>query len=295
MMYEIPQFLKTQLHEQYGSTADLIEQGYGCERRTSLRVNTLKTSRSAVCDALKAAGIPFETVPWYDDALVLPSAYEPHIRDTELYERGEIYLQSLSSMLPPLVLDPQEGESILDMTAAPGGKTTQICALAHGKALVTACEQNKIRFQRLQYNVAKQGAQRVTLMQTDASGLNEFFRFDKILLDAPCSGSGIVDLKAPVKITEKLISACVRAQESLLKKALSLLKAGGTLVYSTCSVLCCENEDVLNRALAGSRAKIVPIGLNTETFPLLPSNGDTVCLCPNEMFEGFFVAKIQKF
>ena len=95
-------------------------------------------------------------------------------------------------MIPPIVLDPSPGESILDMAAAPGGKTTQMAALSGGLADITACEKNKIRAQRLLYNLKKQGAGRVTVLETDARRLDSRFFFDKILLDAPCSGSGTV-------------------------------------------------------------------------------------------------------
>lgn len=293
-MNEVPQFLKTQLYAEYGDVAETILRGYGCERRATLRVNTLKTTRAAVCAFLDGEKLAYESVPWYNDALILNSGSERELQATSLYQRGEIYLQSLSSMLPPLVLEPKAGENILDMTAAPGGKTTQISALSAGQALVTACERDKIRFGRLQYNVRKQGAPRVTLMQTDAGKLDEFFRFDKILLDAPCSGSGILDLRSPVKISEKLVSACMKMQETLLTKALTLLKSGGELVYSTCSVLRCENEGMLERVLPKFAADLIPVCISGGELPRLPGKEGTLCLYPDELYEGFFVAKIKK-
>lgn len=293
-MYEIPSFLKLKLYDQYGNLAEKVINGYACDRISSLRVNSLKTTADVVRKALFDGGIPSERVAWYGDALVCKSNSETALQQCDCYRNGEIYLQSLSSMLPPLVLAPQEGESILDMTAAPGGKTTQLSALSHGKALITACERDKIRFERLRYNVEKQGAPRIALMQTDASKLDNFFRFDKILLDAPCSGSGTVDLKKPIRLSEKLIAACVNMQMTLLRKALTLLKSGGEMVYSTCSVLQCENEGVLERVLPEFRAKLLPVGISGGDFVRLPSLENTLCICPDERYEGFFVAKIQK-
>lgn len=288
-----PSFLRKMLEEQYGTLSQKIINGYSADRHTTLRVNTLKTTVSAVKEHLHTQSIRFSEVDWYQDALILDKAQENELRKTDLYEKGEIYLQSLSSMLPPIVLDAQAGESVLDMTAAPGGKTTQISALSNGKALVTACERDKVRFERLKYNVEKQGAQRITLLQTDALKLDDFFRFDKILLDAPCSGSGILDLQSYHKISEKLVQNCALLQEKLLLKALRLLKKGGTMVYSTCSVLKKENEEVLDRVLSKTVAEIVPMQpfFSSE---LLPSKCGTICICPDEFFEGFFLVKIRK-
>ena len=133
----------------------------------------------------------FEEISWYDNSLVVNTT-EDTLRELDIYKEGKIYLQSLSSQLPPLFLNPKEDEMILDMAAAPGGKTTQIAALSNNKAMITAIEKNKIRSERLQYNIDKQGAKKVTVLNTDSRNLNEYFMFDKILLDAPCSGSGTI-------------------------------------------------------------------------------------------------------
>ena len=102
----------------------------------------------------------------------------------DIYKDGKIYLQSLSSMLPPIILEPQEGKDILDMAAAPGGKTTQMAALSNNKAHITACEMNNIRIEKLKYNVEKQGATCVYVMQKDSRQIDDFFSFDQILLDS---------------------------------------------------------------------------------------------------------------
>ena len=135
----IPQFLNRFLERDYGKVlAEEILRGYSVRRPVTLRVNTLKTDGQRVVSALTEVGIGVRRVSWYDDALIADCADEETLRRLSLYEKGEIYLQSLSSMLPPLVLDPQSGENILDMTAAPGGKTTQLYALSHGGAQITA-------------------------------------------------------------------------------------------------------------------------------------------------------------
>lgn len=277
----------------YGAeTAQRIVAGF-VSRPVTLRFNPLKISSREGRDALSKAGLSFFDVPWYSDAVILEEAGEEAVRSLPLYGRGEIYLQSLSSMLPPLYLAPEAGESILDMTAAPGGKTTQMLALSEGKALITACERDKIRFERLHYNLEKQGAGRVTAMCRDALQLDEFFSFDKILLDAPCSGSGTCRAENPLRIDDNYIEKCAVLQEKLLKKAIKLLKRGGSLIYSTCSVMKRENEEVVSRALKRSGARLGRLS-PFEGIPTLPSAEGTVCVCPDTRHEGFFVAKIIK-
>ena len=291
----MPAFLRETLSSGYGAEAEKIFAGFGAERVLSFRANTLKTTAESVAETLEKEGISYRRVPWYADAFVLNQSEGSRITKLPLYERGEIYLQSLSSMLPPLVLKPQAGERILDMTAAPGGKTTQMAALSDGGALITACEREIIRFQRLKYNLNKQGASKVNAMQQDASKLDEFFRFDKILLDAPCSGSGTYLENQPSKISEKLMMGCIKQQKALLCKALKLLKEGGTLLYSTCSLFKQENELIVESALKGTGCKLVPIEEDfLSQLPLLSGREGTVTVCPNEEFEGFFLAKIQK-
>ena len=196
-------------------------------------------------------------------------------------------------MIPPIILEPKEKENILDMAAAPGGKTTQISAISNGKSYITACEKNKIRCERLKYNLQKQGVGNVNVMQEDARKLSDFFSFDKILLDAPCSGSGTESIFNP-KFTEELIQRSARTQEELLTKALNILKKDGEMIYSTCSILKEENESVLQKVLKKFNLKIIPIE-RIEGIDYLPVKIEgTLCICPSDFYEGFFVAKIAK-
>lgn len=157
-------------------------------RLTTLRANTLKATAEEIAEALQAENINFSKVPWYEDAFVLDEATYKDLAELEIFNNGKIYLQSLSSILPPLVIDPRPDQDILDMCAAPGGKTTQMAALGGKGCNITACEMHMPRAEKLRFNLEKQSASNVTVMQTDARRLDEFFRFDKILLDAPCSG-----------------------------------------------------------------------------------------------------------
>lgn len=289
----IPQFLKEMLVNQYGQeTTEKIIKGY-VKKVVTIRVNTIKTDKQEIIDKLKNAQIEFDEIEYNNNALIIRNKNEEDLRKLDVYENGEIYMQSLSSMLPPIVLEPREKENILDMTAAPGGKTTQMSAMTDNKAYITACEKNKIRAERLKYNLQKQGAKMVNVMQEDARKLSDYFSFDKILLDAPCSGSGTENV-LNAKFTEELIERSVKTQEELLKKALKILKPGGEMVYSTCSILKQENEDLLKKFLKKSKIEIVPIDLPDE-IPMLPTTLEgTVCVCPTEIYEGFFVGKIKK-
>lgn len=293
-------FLEEMLEKQYGAekTKEIIN-GYQTKRKTTLRVNTIKGNIEVIKNKLEKSKIEYEEVPWSKEALIIKNADEKSIQEMEIYQDGKIYMQSLSSMLPSIILEPKEGIDILDMAAAPGGKTTQIAALTNNKAHITACEKNKIRVERLKYNVDKQGATCVFIMTKDSRFIDDFFSFDQILLDAPCSGSGTLDFNnANVEkyFTKQLIERSTTTQKTLLKKAINLLKPGHEMVYSTCSILSCENEDVIESILKDEKIEIVPISFEgIESLPVLPTKiSGTLCVCPTELYEGFFVAKIRK-
>ena len=297
---KVPEFLQEMLYNQYGeNVASSIIRGYLNKRKTTLRVNTLKSDIQKIEKELDKNEIIYKNVDWYTDAFIIENVKEDIIKKLEIFETGEIYLQSLSSMIPPLLLNPRKGENILDMAAAPGGKTTQMAALSNNEAMITACEKNKIRGERLNYNLEKQGATRVNVMIEDARYLSDYFSFDKILLDAPCSGSGTLcfeDENINNNFSQELIERSVKAQEKLLEKALRILKPKGEIIYSTCSILAKENEDILQKILNKYRAEIMPIGDNmVSNIPTLPVKiKGTLCVCPTELYEGFFVAKIRK-
>ena len=139
-MASIPEFLTQALQAQYGETlAAQILTGYACVRPVTLRVNTLKAAPEDIQARLTQGGLAWEAGPWSPEALILPHCREDVLEALPMYQQGEIYLQSLSSMLPPLFLQPQPGENVLDMAAAAGGKTTQLVALSGGCLLYTSC------------------------------------------------------------------------------------------------------------------------------------------------------------
>lgn len=300
MEKHVTEFLIEMLKQQYGEeiTSKILE-GYLKKRMVTFRVNTLKTSIEKVEEVLKNNNIEFEKVSWSDVAYIVKNVREDTLKELEVYKKGEIYLQSLSSMLPPIVLEPKENTDILDMCAAPGGKTTELASLTNNNANITACELNKIRIEKLKYNIEKQGATSVYIMQEDGRKINDFFSFDNILLDAPCSGSGTLNVEnvnLEKTFTEKLLEKSQKAQLELLSKAVKILKQGQEMVYSTCSILSKENEEIVSKILKNNKVEIVPIEFKgKEELPLLPTKiAGTLCVMPTKLYEGFFIAKIRK-
>lgn len=293
----IPDFLLNKLKETYPEDYEKITEGYNSNRVNSLRINTIKSNKEEIISILKENNISYEPVTWYQDALIINDDLNK-IKELNIYKEGKVYFQSLSSMIPPLVVNPKSNELILDMTAAPGGKTTQMAALSNNTAMITATEKNKIRNDRLKYNIEKQGAKKVSVLNVDARKLDEYFMFDKILLDAPCSGSGtlLINDESMEEFNTDLVNRSIKFQTELIKEAIKHLNSGGELIYSTCSILKEENEEVLKLILSDSSLSLVPIEeLDTSKLPTLPSTLDNVItICPNECFEGFFVAKIHK-
>ena len=296
----LPELLDRLLKEQYGpARAEQIRAGMLHRRPVTLRINPLRVTREEALAQLRQAGAVLREVPWYADALVVENLREEALQALPLYEVGGIYLQNLSAMLPPLLLQARPGETILDMAAAPGGKTTQIAALTGNQALITACEKNNVRAQRLQFNLQRQGATRVNVMQEDARHLDDLFSFDRILLDAPCSGSGTVLLaegEPQRRMTPDWLKKTADTQRALLQKALRLLKPGHEMVYATCSILRMENEDVVRRALSRGDAELLPIDTALAgQLPQLPTTlPGTLCVCPDGVHEGFFVARMRR-
>lgn len=306
MEQNVPAFLQEKLILQYGrEITNKILDGYTQKRPVTLRINTLKANYNEIAKELEQNNIIFKNVAYYKEALIIKNVQEDKIKKLKSYEEGKIYLQSLSSMLPAIILEPKAQENILDMTAAPGGKTTQLATISQNEALITACEKNKIRAERLKYNITKQGATCVNVLVQDARNLSDFFSFDKILLDAPCSGSGTLESsnkKLNEIFTEELVERSQKIQKQLLTKALSMLKTGNEMVYSTCSILQEENEKHIQQLLEKGKIEIVPIepqvlavGDEEDGILYLPVKiPGTLCVCPNELYEGFFIAKIKK-
>jgi len=292
----IPDFLISMLKEDYEENiVKNIIKGFKI-RKTTLRINTIKSNTDEIKAILDKENIKYKNVSFYENALIIENKNEEDLRKLDIYKEGKIYLQSLSSMLPPIILEPKESERILDMAAAPGGKTCEIACLTNNNSYITAIEKNKIRADRLKYNLDIQDVKKCTVLNIDATKMDDLFSFDKILLDTPCSGSGTLNENNINNFKKELVTKITKTQEELLTKALKLLKPNSTMIYSTCSILKSENEKIINKVLNNFNATIIPIDKDKfKDIPLLPVTIEgTICVSPNELYEGFFIAKIKK-
>lgn len=286
--------LKCLISKYYDNTDEIIL-GLSVRRKSTFRVNKIKSSVEEVEGVLNSLNIKYSKLAFSNEAFIIED--QVNLSDLDIVKEGKIYLQSLSSQIPVLYMDLSESCDILDMCAAPGGKTSQIASLTLNQKNIMACESNKIRSERLKYNLSLQGASKANVLVTDARKLDSFFRFDTILLDAPCSGSGTININNPRDLKSfslDLVKNSSKTQKELLKKAIEVLKPGHTMVYSTCSILKCENEEVLKTVL-NKNVVIEPISIDIDSKYLLKSDIDGVLtFAPSELYEGFFVAKIKK-
>ncbi|MBI1977201.1 MAG: RsmB/NOP family class I SAM-dependent RNA methyltransferase, partial [Candidatus Omnitrophica bacterium] len=263
---------------------DSIANTFTERKPTTFRVNTLKVEAQFIAplqQRLEHQRFRLEKVSWYSDAFVVHRGTQRELEKTEAYLKGELYIQNLSSMIPPLVLKPEPGECVLDLTAAPGSKTTQISAMMippptfsadggsfeerrpfgpkvgggmNGEGEVLAVENDPIRFEKLRANILLQGARNVTVVLEDGERIGKKYpgRFDRVLLDAPCSAEGRFLTSEPSSYRywklEK-VTAVSKIQKKLIHSALLALKPGGILVYSTCTFAPEENEAVVNEVL----------------------------------------------
>lgn len=292
------------------SQAGRILAGMRKPRPTTLRVNTLKTDVLSLLAELREANVKVERVPWFPEALVVKNVREAALEALPGYEQGRFYLQSLSSMLPPLVLEPRPGERVLDMAAAPGSKTTQMAAMMQNQGYILANDASAVRAERLRFNLARQGVAIAEVSVEDGRRLGDRLgpSFDRVLLDAPCSGEGRFiagDPRTYRHWSERLVRRMVPLQRRLLLSALRAVKPGGVVVYSTCTLNPQENEGVVDWALKrfGEAVEVLPIALDVPgRWPgLTEADGTTfhptlrhaVRIPPSETMEGFFLCKLR--
>lgn len=273
-----------------------------CKLKPSLRVNTLSITSRALVKRLRERKISIKKIPflkegyWITKTPVSPGA-------TNEYLQGHYYLQEAAAQIPVPILDPKEGETILDMCAAPGGKTTQISQYMNNEGLVIALDSNGARIPGLCNNLSRMHTRNAVVYQKDAQYVNDLkYTYDKILLDAPCSGNFLSEAGWFEKRTLEGIKENAMMQKKLLNAALSTLKDGGILVYSTCSLEPEENElmiDWLLRAhndvaLLDTDLEVGDPGI-TEIFgkTLHPDIKKTRRLWPHKTgTQGFFIAKM---
>ncbi len=284
---------------------------FSLPRPTCFRVNTLKTGDEDLREELIRGGFRLQPVPWRPATYQIESEQRRALTESAAFHDGRLYIQNLSSMLAPMVLDPQPGEMILDLAAAPGGKTLQMAAMMNNQGQISAVESVKGRFFKLQANLARHGATLVKsyLMDGRAVGRKVPERFDRVLLDAPCSSEARFRTDDPGSWSHwnlNKVKQAAHKQKRLLDSAIRSLKPGGCLLYCTCSFSPEENERVVDAQLRrhGELFSLEPIRLPLRNLQpgmthwqgktLNPALSHALRVLPDGQMDGFFLCKLRK-
>lgn len=285
---------------------------------TTIRLNSLKGDTNETREILEKKGYQLEKVPWAKDVYFILNKDKAEVSQTEEYQEGKYYIQNLSSILATLVLDPKEGEKILDMCAAPGSKTTHIAQITENKADILANDSDISRVSAMENVLEQFGAKNVKSIFSDATDFGKKYpvSFDKVLLDAPCSGEGMVYFQGPKPLrywNMDKIRRCMFSQRELIVSAFKTLKHGKYMIYSTCTLEPEENEGVVTYLLdMFPNAKVAKIDLvegkefdeyRENIKPGIkkwsgniyhPTVKNSVRILPNKKMMGFYIAKIVK-
>jgi 16S rRNA (cytosine1407-C5)-methyltransferase len=301
----IAEYIKKNFGEEYfNKYNDYYKAPIGC---TSLRLSTLEEDHSAIIENLTKYGIYLKKHEKIPNAYLVESGADK-IGKTLDYSFGKYYIQSLSSMIPPLVLDPKPGERVLDLCSAPGSKSTQLAEMMKNRGTLILNESSNGRIKSLVFNIDKMNFTNAGIILGKGELLSAHFNewFDKILVDAPCSALGIMHKKGEVNNwwTERHASGLSDLQLKLLIAGIKMLKPGGEIVYSTCTLTIEENELVLDKVLNKYPVEMVDITLPVKSsLPFKEFEGitfqESVSKAPRIIpweidSEGFFVAKLRK-
>lgn len=295
----------------YPEKAERILETFCHKRPTTFRANTLKITPEVLKKELTRDGFEVDSVPWLPTAFILKTKSLYELTQHPLYIEGKLYVQSLSSMIPPLVLDPQPGDAILDIAAAPGSKTAQMAMMMNNQGSILANDTSLVRLFKLQANLKMQGVEIVKTLRGQGQQLWQQYPevFDKALVDVPCSMEGRFFTESPKTFTNwnpKKNKELALRQRALLRSAVSATKPDGVIVYSTCTLSPEENEIVIDWLLKKEKGSVVVESTHLEHLPidpallqwkhkmLDPQIAQTFRILPSELMEGFYVAKLRK-
>lgn len=295
----LPPALRERLIKQFGPGAyDALLKAFSAPRKPTFRVNTLRSTDEAVMNVMRDEQIMFERVKSVPHAFLIKNKTDNELLEHPLTKDGKIYLQGISSMIPPLLMDLDTPNlRVLDLCAAPGSKTTEISALTGNTAKVVACEDNEVRFQKLENTIRIQGA-KVDARHVDSTLLQKELPeyFDRILADVPCSAEGRMNTHEKRSYSywsEKNIVEHAKLQRRLLRAAVGCLRPGGILVYSTCTLAPEENEKMIEWLIT-EFPQMKPVEIPLALTNIRKTAHKTVTMLPSETMEGFFVAKLIK-
>ena len=247
--------------------------------KVTIRVNTLKINKQELIERLKEKNTECkETAEKLDDFLILEKV--KNIENVEEFKQGYFTIQDISAGQTAKILNPQPGELVLDACSAPGGKTTYMAELMKNKGKIEAWDIHEHRTKLVEQNAQRLGINIIETKVKDAS-LKE--KFDKILLDVPCLGIGVIKRKPDIKWKRKPedVKNITEIQKKILDNCSKYLKKNGVMVYSTCSILEKENQDIVDKFLKE----------NNEYY-IRPE--ETRNILPNEEKDGFFICKIYR-
>ncbi|MCK4260013.1 MAG: RsmB/NOP family class I SAM-dependent RNA methyltransferase [Halanaerobiales bacterium] len=302
-MKRLPEDFLQRMQKLLGDEYSQFMDTFSMKRYYGLRVNTLKITSEELKDKVPFHLIP---IPWVKEGFYYDEEDNPgkhHYHNAGLY-----YIQEPSAMAPVTMLDVQLGDRVLDLCAAPGGKTTQIGGALQGTGFVMANDINFKRAQVLAMNIERLGVTNSIVTQENPANLAKYFPnyFDRILVDAPCSGEGMFRKMPEIakNWSSEYVSTCSMMQEEILDQAAKMLKPGGVMLYSTCTFAPEENEGSIQKFL-GKHPQFelldMPIVPDFKKgHPEWVSNGDsslkeTVRLWPHLLQgEGHFMAKLRK-
>ncbi|ATD54917.1 16S rRNA (cytosine(967)-C(5))-methyltransferase RsmB [Clostridium chauvoei] len=283
--------------KQYGEERTLkLMAGLNETPKTTVRVNSIKSDYDEVYEKLETMQYDIE------EGYACPEAIEikggKGIERNELFNEGLITVQDESAMLVAPILDAKEGDKVLDLCAAPGGKTTHIAELLNNTGEVLAFDLHENKLSLIEENINRLGLTNVKTLVMDATKLNVEYisSSDKVLIDVPCSGLGIIRKKPEIKWnkTRQQLKDLVPIQREIMDNAWQYLKPNGTLVYSTCTLNKEENEENIQWFMSKHKdAKIEKIFIGNNSNFIYNQDG-TLTILPNEHMDGFYIAKIQK-
>lgn len=279
--------------------------------QTSFRINPLVQSVVETLDQLGTLGMAVQTVPWCEEARCIAPSDRERLTHSPLAENGTVYVQGLSSILATHVLDPQPDEQVLDLAAAPGGKAAHIAARMNNQGWLSVVEPIRKRMYVLADNLKRAGVTiaHTYLMDGRKAGRKVPGRFDRVMLDAPCSGEARIHAREPDSFafwSERKIREQARKQRGLIVSAFEALRPGGRLLYATCSYAPEENEAIVDHLLTeyASSAELLPVDLPidhwqaglTEFDGRLWSQSLQLArrILPEGAHDGFFMALLTK-
>jgi len=285
---------------------DAFAEAHGRSPPPHVRVNTLKTTPEAVISGLRATGIEATPEPWSPLMLRLDLPAARRLGSLLLHALGHYYIQSASSAAAALALDVAPGMRVLDLCASPGSKTTFLAQRMENRGAIVANEFSRKRLIPLQGNLRRMGAVNVATTVYAGQNFPQRARFDRVLVDAPCSGEGTwrgSDARvAPT--SDDARQRLTERQAAILERAVEVLEPGGELIYSTCTYAPEENECVVGPAVTRHGLDILPVPLALEGAPGLTAwEGQTfpagmeraLRLYPHRFdSEGFFVVRLAK-